>query len=184
MKIIYILLLLPILLFSCKKESSPVKSEGDVQLLIYGNVYNFKLKRDGIDNFAMVTTTSDGGKYTTLTAIDADTFDNETSRQLRLMIGFTGSTAGDYTFHVDPNDSNTPQASISINLSGEHLNDMFDFISWETGILTITEVGKTGGYIEGAIDGKFKDTQLGNGMPIQNMPETTIHGTFKIYRSK
>ncbi len=65
-----------------------------------------------------------------------------------------------------------------------HVNTMPDFISWETGIVTIVEFNDVGGYIEGAIDGKFKETQLGDGMPIQDMPETTIHGEFKIFRSQ
>jgi hypothetical protein len=177
-----------IILFSCKnkdvEEAIIGESKAQVRLLIYENVYEFKLEQNRVDNNAIITTTSEGEKYTSLMAIDANTFDNDVDQQLRIIIGYLGGSSGDYTFLTDPDDPNTPQASITINLPGDHLNSMSDFISWENGIITVTEVGEVGGYIEGAIDGKFKDTQLGNGFPIQDMPETMIHGEFKIYRAQ
>jgi hypothetical protein len=100
------------------------------------------------------------------------------------MIGFKGGVPGDYTFHVDPDDPDTPKANVTINIPGEHLNNFPDYMSWENGILTVVEVNDVGDYIEGAVDGKFKDTQIGNGLPIQDMPSIDIHGTFKIYRKQ
>ncbi len=183
MKYTYLLLVFVLTLTSCKKKISKKTSEAEVHLLIYGTPYDFELKRDGIDNMGIVTDVSSGGKYTTLTATDANTMDKDPLQQLKIIIGFAGATDAEYTFHVDPNDSSTPHASVTINLPGTHLNSEPDFISWENGFVGIVEVGDKGEYIEGSIDGQFVDTQLGNGMAYQDMPKTTIHGTFKIYRS-
>ncbi len=172
-QIAYLILVILIISFSCNKENfQDQKAHSYIGFDFNGTYYFFN--DDGIINIqAIISTDANGNDILSIIATDPKTVKNEFDKRFRILITTQGAEIKNYQFPTE--------ATVDIYFPTESLNEFPDLSSYD-GYVSISKIGSKGDYIKGVFIGKFKDSQLGNGLPYQDWPLSKVEGSFKIYR--